>query len=239
MKAVILAGGRGTRLHPYSALLPKPLMPLGDMPILELLLRQFRRSGINEIYLAVNHLSHLIQAFFGDGERFGLSIKYTREEKPLGTAGPIAAILDDLGDHFVVANGDLLTTLNMSRMIEEHVAQRPAATIGVYEREVRIDFGLVETDEYMHLTGYREKPKSVHLVSMGIYILNRHCIMRHLRKNHYLDMPTLLELLTASGQIVRCFREDCFWLDIGRPEDFARAQELFEKDRNMFIGPEA
>jgi NDP-sugar pyrophosphorylase family protein len=197
-----MAGGRGTRLHPYSALLPKPLMPLGDMPVLELLLRQLRRAGIEEVYLAVNHLSHLIQAFFGDGARFGMQIKYSVEDRPLGTAGPMAAVIGELGDNFILTNGDLLTTLNISRMIQAHSAFAPRATVGVYERELNIDFGLIETDHDMQLTGYREKPKYKHLVSMGIYVLNREAILEHLRIGQYLDMPNLLQLLLSRGGLL-------------------------------------
>lgn len=236
MKAIVMAGGRGTRLLPYSALLPKPLMPLGDMPILELLLRQLRKAGITDVFLAVNHLSHLIQAYFGDGTRFGVHINYSLENQPLGTAGPMAAVLDNLGPDFVLTNGDLLTTLDISRMIQAHASSKPSATVGVFEREVVSDFGVVETDEAMRLTRYLEKPKQKHLVSMGIYVLNRDGVRDFVRPGETLDMPVLLQLLVEAGRAVRCYREDCLWLDIGRPDDFAQAQQLFEKDRKQFLG---
>lgn len=236
MKAIIMAGGKGSRLYPYSAVLPKPLMPLGDMPVLELLLRQLARAGVSEAYLAVNHLRHLIEAFFGDGSRIGVKLHYSVEDKPLGTAGPIAAVLDRLGDEFVMTNGDLLTTMDIAAMIRFHRERRAAATIGVYRREVKIDFGLIEVDADMRMTAYREKPSYPHLVSMGIYVLNAAALRNLLEPDTYLDMPDLLQRLMAARGEVCCFHSDCFWLDIGRPDDFARAQELYEKDPRAFLG---
>lgn len=239
MKAIVMAGGKGSRLYPYSAILPKPLMPLGDMPVLELLLRQLGRAGVDEAYLAVNHLRHLIEAFFGDGSRIGVKLHYSVEDKPLGTAGPIGAVLDRLGDEFVMTNGDLLTTMDIAAMIRFHREQQADATVGVYPREVKIDFGLVEVDCEMRMTAYREKPSYPHLVSMGIYVLNVAPMHNFIEPNTYLDMPDLLKRLMAAGGDVRCFSSDCFWLDIGRPDDFARAQELYEKDPQAFLGPQA
>jgi NDP-sugar pyrophosphorylase family protein len=234
-----MAGGKGSRLYPYSAVLPKPLMPLGDIPVLELLLRQLGRAGVTEAYLAVNHLRHLIEAFFGDGERIGVKLHYSVEDKPLGTAGPIGAVLDKLGDDFVLTNGDLLTTMDIGAMIRFHREQRAVATLGVYQREVKIDFGLIEVDADMRMTAYREKPTYTHLVSMGVYVLNAARLRNVIERDTYLDMPDLLQRLMAEGGDVRCFRSDCFWLDIGRPDDFARAQELYEKDPQAFLGAPA
>lgn len=236
MKAIVLAGGKGTRLYPYSALLPKPLMPLGDIPILELLLRQLHRAGIDEVFLAVNHLRHLIEAFFGDGSRFGLKINYSIENRPLGTAGPIAAVIDWLGDDFVVTNGDLLTTLNIADMISFHRDTKASGTLGVYPREVKIDFGVVELDAEMRMTAYLEKPSYDHLVSMGIYVLNSAQVRPFLRQDSYLDMPDLVRQMRDAGGDIRAFRSECFWLDIGRPDDFSYAQELYEKDPTIFLG---
>jgi NDP-sugar pyrophosphorylase family protein len=235
MKAIVMAGGKGTRLHPYSAHFPKPLMPLGDMPVLELLLRQFKRAGVEEVFLAVNHLRHLIEAFFGDGSRMGLKLHYSIEDKPLGTAGPIAAVLDRLGDDFIMANGDLLTTLDIAAMIGFHRTHGADATIGVYQRDVKIDFGILDVDPEMRMVGYREKPSFTHLLSMGIYVLNTSKVRNFVQPDTHLDMPDLLRLMVGSGGEVRCFRDDCFWLDIGRPEDFARAQEMYEKDPGIFL----
>jgi NDP-mannose synthase len=236
MKAIILAGGKGSRLHPFSATLPKPLMPLGDVPVLELLLRRLHDAGFNEVVLAVNHLRHLIEAFFGDGTRFGLRITYSLEDQPLGTAGPIGPVLENLGDDFLLANGDLLTTLDVSAMIQSHLARKADATIGVCEREIRSEFGVIEADSDMRMTCYKEKPVIRQLVSMGIYVLNAAAIRRHIRPGVYLDVNTLVQAMVATSQKVFCHKQDCFWLDIGRPDDFALAQRMYEKNPSMFLG---
>ncbi len=236
MKAIIMAGGKGARLQPYTAVFPKPLMPLGDMPVVELLLHQLRQAGVTDVILAVNHLHHLIRAFCGDGTRFGLNIDYSLENKPLGTAGPLASIIDDLGDDFLVTNGDLLTTMNIGELISIHRDNDVSATVGVYEREVKIDFGLIEIDDAMNLVRYTEKPVTHHLVSMGLYMFKREAVRPHLRAETYLDMPDLIRLLVGKGEKVRCHRQpDCFWLDIGRPDDYSQAQTIFADQRELFL----
>jgi NDP-sugar pyrophosphorylase family protein len=235
MQAVIMAGGRGSRLHPYSALLPKPLMPLGDKPVLEILLHQLRAAGVTDVILAVNHLRHLLEAFFGDGSRFGVTITYSVEDTPLGTAGPLGLLLDRLGEDFFLANGDLLTTLDMAAMLADHRASRADATIGAYRRDLQSAFGVLQVDSAMRLTGYLEKPVQSQLVSMGLYVLRRDAVRRFLAPGRPLDMPALVLAMQAAGELVLCHRQDCFWLDIGRPEDFAEAQALMERDPRMFL----
>ncbi|WP_255561525.1 sugar phosphate nucleotidyltransferase [Pseudohoeflea coraliihabitans] len=230
-----MAGGKGTRLGPYTAVLPKPLVPIGDMPVIELLLRQLQAAGVDEVVLAVNHLHHLIRAFCGDGRKFGLKISYSLEDKPLGTAGPIASVLDQLGERFIVTNGDLLTSFDVAAMVREHVREGGAASVAVAEREFPIDFGLVEADADMRLMAYREKPSYRHLVSMGLYVLESHAVAPHLVEGRYLDMPQLLRTLLADGKKVHCTKQDCQWLDIGRPEDYAVAQSMFEERRQLFL----
>jgi NDP-sugar pyrophosphorylase family protein len=234
-QAIIMAGGKGTRLHPYSALFPKPLMPLGDMPILELLLRQMAQAGITNVVIAVNHLRHLIEAFFGDGSQFGLRIRYCTEDKPLGTAGALGNMIDDLDETFMVSNGDLLTSMNLAEMGRQHFETEAAASIGVFERENKIDFGLIEFDTDNRLSAYREKPTTMYFVSMGIYILQREAVRPHIVQGEYLDMPSLLLAMRSDNQDVRCFHDDGLWLDIGRPDDFARAQTMFEQNRALFL----
>ena len=238
MKAILMAGGKGTRLYPYSALLPKPLMPLGDMPVMELLLRQLRRAGIEEAFIAVNHLRHLIEAFFGDGSRMGMRLNYTLEDTPLGTAGAIGSIIDQLGERFIMANGDLLTSLDVAGMIRFHARTGAHATMGVYPREVKIEFGLIEVDEDMRMRAYHEKPRYEHLVSMGIYVLDSARVRPHVKPGVHLDMPDLLLRMAGAGSDIRCFQDKCFWLDIGRPDDFALAQEMYERDPKVFLGPD-
>jgi NDP-sugar pyrophosphorylase family protein len=235
MQAIIMAGGKGSRLHPYSALFPKPLMPLGDKPVLEILLHQLRAAGVTEVILAVNHLRHLLEAFFGDGSRFGLSITYSVEDRPLGTAGPIGLVLDRLGENFFLTNGDLLTTLDMAAMLADHRARGADASIGTYRRQLRSEFGLLEVDETMRMTGYKEKPTYQHLVSMGIYVLRRDALRPFIVPGEPLDMPALMQSMHQSGRNVFCHSQDCFWLDIGRPEDFAEAQAIVERDPQAFI----
>lgn len=234
MQAIIMAGGKGSRLHPYSALFPKPLMPLGDKPILEILLRQLRAAGVTKAIIAVNHLRHLIEAFFGDGSRFGMSITYSVEDKPLGTAGPMSLVLDQLEENFILTNGDLLTSLDMGRMIDDHISSSAAATIGTYRRELKSEFGLLEVDQNMRMVGYREKPTYQHLVSMGLYVLNRDAVRQWLIPGEYLDMPTLMQSMSQADMMVRCHQQDCTWLDIGRPEDFALAQNMVEREPEAF-----
>jgi NDP-mannose synthase len=235
-QAVIMAGGKGSRLHPYSALLPKPLMPLGDMPVLELLLRRLKIAGVTDVILAVNHLRHLIEAFFGDGSQFGLKIRYCNEDKPLGTAGALGNMIDELDDTFLVSNGDLLTTMDLVAMGRQHLELGCDASIGVFERENKIDFGLIEFDDEKRLRAYREKPTTRYFVSMGVYILRRDAIRPVIVPGEYLDMPTLLLKMKAANADVRCYHDDCMWLDIGRPDDFALAQTMFESNRELFLG---
>jgi len=235
-QAVIMAGGKGTRLYPYSALLPKPLMPLGDMPILELLLRRMKNSGVTDVILAINHLGHLIKSFFGDGSQLGMTIHYCNEDRPLGTAGALGNMIDELDDTFLVSNGDLLTTMDLTAMARQHLATGCDASIGVFQRENKIDFGLIEFDDERRLCNYREKPTSVYYVSMGVYVLRREAVRPCLDFGEYLDMPTLLLKMRAANADVRCYHDDCVWLDIGRPDDFALAQSMFEGNRKLFLG---
>jgi len=235
MQALILVGGKGTRLEPYTAVLPKSLMPLGEYPILEIVLRQLQSAGTSDVILAVGHLSHLFEAFFEDGKRFGMRISYSFEDEPLGTAGPIANALDRLEEDFLVINGDLLTTISYAKIFETHRENGAAATIGIFDREEKIDFGVIETDAEGKLEKYTEKPTYQFSVSMGVNVLNKAAVATFLKPGEYMDLPDLLLKLKDSGETVQCFREPCEWLDIGRMEDYKRAIELFESDRSTFM----
>lgn len=235
MQAVILAGGKGTRLRPYTTVIPKPLMPVGDMPILEIILRQLRRAGVTEVIVAVGYMGQLIEAFFQDGKRLGLEITYSFEEQALGTAGPLALIKDRLQDDFLVMNGDLLTTLDYGKLFQAHRAAGAAATIGTYEREVKIDFGVLETDDQGRLARYIEKPTYRFQVSMGVNVLNRAKASQFLVRGTYLDIPDLMTRLQAQGETVLCHREPCYWLDIGRLDDYQTAMDIFESRRAEFL----
>ena len=235
MQAIILAGGKGTRLRPYTTVIPKPLMPVGDMPILEIILRQLKRAGVEEIILACGYMGQMFRAFFEDGSRLGLRIDYSFEEKALGTAGPVALAIDRLQGDFLVMNGDLLTTLNYRHLFDAHKASGAAATIGMYTREVKIDFGVVETTPDGALSRYIEKPVYKFDVSMGVNVLNRDAIRPFLTAGEHLDIPQLMMNLRDGGKLVNCYREPCYWLDIGRLDDYQTAADIFESRKAEFL----
>jgi NDP-sugar pyrophosphorylase family protein len=235
MQALILAGGKGTRLRPYTTVLPKPLMPVGDFPILEIILRQLKYAGVTEVILAVGYMSHLFQAFFQDGSRYGINITYSLEKKALGTAGPIGLVLDKLQDNFLVMNGDLLTTIKYNHLFAFHKKMQAAATIGLFRREAKIDFGVIETDSESRLLRYKEKPVYNFDVSMGINAINKEVVSSYLKAGEYLDIPDLMMQMSSDGHPVYCFNEPCYWLDIGRIEDYQTATEIFESRLTEFL----
>jgi len=234
MQAIVLAGGKGTRLKPYSTVIPKPLMPVGEMPILEIVLRQLKTAGFERVILAIGYLGEMFRAFFQDGARLGLQIDYSLEEKPLGTAGPIALNLETLDDDVLVMNGDLLTTLNYRKLFEFHKKANAAATIGTYKRDVKIDFGVIESDGGK-LLRYIEKPVYCYDVSMGVNVLHVPTVRRFLVPGRYLDLPELMMKLQSEGRSVHCYQEVCYWLDIGRIDDYQTANEIFESRKAEFL----
>jgi NDP-mannose synthase len=233
MKAVILAGGRGTRLAPYTTILPKPLMPIGDKPIVDIVIRQLCHYGFTDITLAVGYLAELMMAYAGQGERFGIHISYSREEEPLGTAGPLA-LIPDLTERFLIMNGDVLTQMNYSDMLSDHLASGAIGTIAVYPRNIKIDLGVVEYDENRHLTRYIEKPTHHYLASMGIYIFEPQ-VLSYIPKNKSLDLPDLVGRLVSEGKTVNCYRYDGYWMDIGSPDDYRQAAADFQKFKGQLF----
>lgn len=233
MKVVILAGGAGRRLIPYTVVLPKPLMPVGDFPILEILIRQLKKRSLTDLTIAVGYLGNLIQTFFGDGKKLGVRIKYNIEGRPLGTVGALAYIRG-LDKSFMMMNGDLLTTLNYSKMIAFHKKHKPLATIAVQKRSVKVDFGVVKLNHSQELTNYIEKPNLFYQVSMGVYIFEPQ-VLKYIAKGKKLDFPDLINLLLKKGERVCAYASEDFWLDIGRPDDYALAVEIFEKSRKKFL----
>jgi NDP-mannose synthase len=225
-RAVVLAGGRGSRLAPYTAVLPKPLLPVGDRPILEILLRQLGAAGLDDVTLAVGHLAHLVRAVVGDGSALGVSVRYHDEEGALGTAGPLASI-PDLGDTFLMVNGDVLTTLDFRDLIRAHEQAGNALTIATHRRSVHTEYGVLHTDGAVgpthRVTGYDEKPVLAYTVSMGVYVLEPAAIAG-LRAGERCDFPDLVLALLAQGAAVGSYAYDGYWLDIGREDDFRRAQ---------------
>jgi NDP-mannose synthase len=236
MKAVVLAGGKGTRLAPYTKVLPKPLMPIGDMPILEVILRQMKIAGIHRVILTVGHLSELLRAFFQDGHQWGLQIEYSYEQCPLGTAGPIA-LIEGLTETFMVTNGDVLTTMPFRDLIDFHQDQHPTATIAVHHRKVKIDLGVVQSDGTPQINGYIEKPTYDFCVSMGIYIFEPR-VINYIPRGEYLDFPDLVKKMIAAGEKVVGYQYDGYWQDLGRPDDYETASQDFEKMRNQFLPQE-
>lgn len=233
MQAVILAGGKGTRLAPYTTVFPKPLMPIGDMPILEIVIRQLKKHGFTKIVLAVGHLAELIEAYFGDGSKWGVEITYSREDEPLGTAGPLA-LLDDLDENFLVMNGDLLTDINYSDLMRHHLESGALSTISMYTKDVPISLGVLELNSNGNITDYIEKPTLKYKVSMGIYIFNKN-ILNHIERGKYLDFPDLIKALIQKGENVSGYMFEGYWMDIGRHEDYARVLEEFDKLKDELL----
>jgi len=233
MKAVILAGGKGARLAPYTKILPKPLMPIDDMPILEVLLRQMKYAGVNDVTLTVGHLSALLEAFFQDGRQWGLTICYSYEQSPLGTAGPIA-LVKGLDDTFMVTNGDVLTTLDFEDLLRFHRELGGIATIASHKRQVRIDLGVLQRDNGHVVVGYSEKPTIDYVVSMGIYVFEPR-VLEFIPLNQYLDFPDLVLKLIAAGEKVISYPFEGYWKDLGHPEDYEQAAEDFSRMRDQFL----
>jgi NDP-sugar pyrophosphorylase family protein len=236
MRAIILAGGKGTRLAPYTTVLPKPLMPIGEMPILEIVIRQLERHGFDDLTLAVGYLAELLMAYCGDGSKFNVKLGYSREEQPLGTAGPIA-LVPDLNDTFLVMNGDLLTTIDYSAMLKYHRERGALATIACYQRDVKIDLGVIEIGPDNWVANYIEKPTYHYAVSMGIYLFEP-AVLKYIKPNQRLDLPDLVMNLMKAEQRVNVFNFDGYWLDIGRHDDYEKAIEEFSAHRVEFLPEE-
>jgi NDP-sugar pyrophosphorylase family protein len=233
MHAVILAGGKGTRLAPYTTVFPKPLVPIGDMPILEIVVRQLHYFGVRHITMAVGYLAELIMAYFGDGSRFDVEIQYSREDRPLGTAGPLA-LIPGLNETFLVLNGDLLTTLNFGDLINYHNEKSPVATVATYKRQLQIDFGILKVDGASNIVDYLEKPKYTHWVSMGVYVFEPEALS-FLDTGQYFDLPEFILRLLSNKKSVGAYPFDGYWLDIGRPGDYERAVEQFAQFRAQLL----
>jgi NDP-sugar pyrophosphorylase family protein len=235
MKAVILAGGKGTRLAPYTTVFPKPLIPLGERPILDIIIQQLANHGFRDIVLTVGYLAELIQAFFQNpnGRFSDLNLTYVQEHEPTGTAGSLGMI-EGLDETFLVMNGDVLTSMDYSKFIEYHKSKGGILTIAMHKKKVKIDLGVLEIDQNAILTGYDEKPEKVYPVSMGIYIYEP-AVLKYIEPNKYLDFPDLVLKLVENGEKVVGYPCDEYWLDIGRHEDYVQAQEKFEQMKDKFL----
>lgn len=235
MRAILLAGGKGTRLQPFTATFPKPLVPLDDTPIIEVVVTQLRQHGIRELTVVTGHLAELIRAFLGDGSRFGARIDYLKEDTPLDTAGCLGLIERPV-EPFLVMNGDLLTTMSYRNLIAFHSRHGAIATIAAYPRDVTIDLGVLKVGDDGHLLDYVEKPRYEFMVSMGIYCFDPR-VCDFVGRDERISMPNLFLRLRSKGESVRCYQEECYWLDIGRPGDYAAAIEEFRRDPSRFLPP--
>jgi len=231
--AVVLAGGKGTRLKPFTMTIPKPLLPLGDVPILDVVLRQLGASGVDHVILTLGHMAPLFRSHFGDGSSYGLRLEYLLESEPLGTAAPLRALRDPPED-FLVMNGDLLTDLSYRDLLASHRNSGAAGTISVAARQEKVDYGVVEMADDGAFVDYREKPVLPYHVSMGINVLSARAL-RHIPSAGRFDMPDLMLALHRSGEGVHCYRSDCYWQDIGRFDDYARASEDFLANPSRFL----
>lgn len=221
MTAVLLAGGRGTRLQPFTISLPKPLMPVGDHPILEILIRQLKNAGVKKVIICVGYLESLIRSYFGDGSKLGVEIIYSSEDQPLGTAGPLKLIESHLNETFFFMNGDLFSDVDLKAMYSFHKAQGGPATIGLTRRTVDIDFGVIKVDDKDEFTEWKEKPTLEYLVSMGMYVFEPSVF--NFLPTGFFNVPDLILKLHEVGQKVSGFQHKGYWLDIGRLEDYQRA----------------
>lgn len=233
--AVIMAGGAGMRLRPYTTILPKPLMPLGDKPLLEIVIRQLAASGIRRVVLSVNHLAHIIRAVMASIDFGEIEVTLVQEDQPLGTCGALALMRDLLPERFLVLNGDLLSDYPITHLIEEHVAAAAPLSIATKYKLECVAYGVVERNGDGDLVDYLEKPSRRYELGIGLYALERSCIDAHLSGGGRADMPDLIRSLLGRGEKVHAVPRECTWIDIGQPEDYVRAQELHQQQRDWLV----
>ncbi len=230
---MILAGGKGTRLLPYTHVLPKPLMPIDETPVLEIIIRQLKKYDITEIFISVGYMAGLIETFFGNGDRLGVKITYSMETEPLGTAGPIA-LIPDFKSSLLVMNGDVLTSLNFRNLISYHKKNKAKMTIGMTTQSYQNPLGYVEHDEHNIITKYVEKPVHQYDVSMGIYVIEPDTL-KYIEKGKRLDIPEFVNTLIVNNQKVVGYHSSEYWLDMGKHEDYNKVNEDFKKNRSLFL----
>ena len=235
MEAVILAGGLGTRLKPYTTVIPKPIVPVGEKAIMEIVINQLVSYGFTRITLAVNHLAQLIMAYFGNGERYGLQIEYSFEDQPLGTIGPLK-LIKHLTDNFLVMNGDILTDFDFESFFNQHIESGSMATIATYERDVKIDFGVLSYDaKTKQINRFTEKPTHHYSVSMGIYAFSKK-ILNYVPDNKAYGFDQLMLDMIAQKEAIQAYPFDGYWLDIGRPDDYEKAGREYPLMKETFRG---
>jgi len=231
-RAVILAGGKGTRLKPYTFSLPKPLVPVGDMPILEIIIRQLVKSGFNHITITINHMADIIRAYCGDGSKWGIKIDYSLEDKPLSTMGPLK-LIKDLPENFLVMNGDVLTDLDFDTFYKDHVKSNNIFTVSAYSRDQKVDYGVLEVGFDNKLVNFVEKPVNRYNVSMGVYMANRK-ILEYIPENQLYGFDHLMLDLIRLQNPATVKVHSGYWLDIGRPDDYEKACNDVEENKIIF-----
>jgi len=231
MRAVIMAGGKGVRLKPYTVTLPKPLVPVGDQPIMKILLQNLRRQGIKEAVICVNHMCDLIEAYFGDGSELGIKIRYSREPKPLGTVAPIK-LIKNLPDDFLVMNGDILTDISFNKLFWEHKNNGAIMTVATHAHKIKVDYGVITADQNHVAHEFTEKPDFDIDVCMGLYALNKRAF-EYVPDATYFGFDDLVHRLLESGETIKTFEHHGYWMDIGRPEEYEKANQDFARGVEM------
>ena len=233
MRAIILAGGEGTRLRPYTYSLPKPLMPIGgEMPILEIIIKQLINNKFKRVTIAVNYKARIIRAFLENGDSWGLKIDYSIEKKPLGTVGPLT-LIDDLPEHFLVMNGDLLTDLNYREFYNWHIDNDCDITVGTFKRQTKINIGVLKYNDNFEIYEFKEKPINFHNISMGIYVLNKK-VIDILPKNEPYGFDQLIKHAIQKNLKIKAYLHTSFWLDIGQDDDYQMANKYYKENRHIF-----
>jgi NDP-mannose synthase len=234
MKAVIQAGGKGTRLRPYTLVLPKPLMPVGDQPVIEMLLKWLRRNGISDACITIGYLGHLIRALCGDGAQWGMNIAYSEEPEPLGTVGPLHLIREQLDESFLMLNGDLVTDLDLRAFQAFHKDHGGLVSVAVFNKDVNIDLGVIDSEQG-RIRAFREKPTLRFQVSMGVYCMEPG-VLELIPQGVPFGFDDLMYAMLEKDLPVHVFEHDGCWMDIGRPEDFQHAQQMFEQNQGSILG---
>ena len=233
-RIVIMAGGKGTRLRPFTVSLPKPLVPVGELPILEILLRQLYKTGFRKITLTLGYLGGLIEAYLSQAKGPAKEMEFTfvHEGEPTGTAGSLG-LVEKLDSTFIVMNGDILTDLDYLDLLAFHARRGADVTVAVYEKKVKIELGVIEEDEEGWLCGFEEKPTKRYMVGMGVVIMEP-TALEYVVPGEYLDLPTLLLKMLGDGRKIAVYHHQGLWLDIGNHDDFAAAQEFFETHKALY-----
>lgn len=230
-RAIILAGGKGTRLKPYTISLPKSLVPIGDVPILEIIIQQLKKFGFDHITITINHFAEMIQAFFCDGKKWDIKIDYSLEEKPLSTMGPLS-LINDLPDNFLIMNGDILTNIDFNAFYNDHISRERNFTIAAYKRLDKVEYGVLHKNEKSELIKFEEKPINEYLVSMGIYMMNKNNL-KYIPKNTFFGFDHLMNTLIENNILPNIYEFDGYWLDIGRPDDYEKA--ISDNEKKPFL----